>query len=148
MRAWSHLAGGPRPQCGQTLFIVRIDDGQALHNLGKLDHHIRDHAGGLDGGFLDFAADDLFFNVKGRLYGYTMILVALRSDFSKVITERQIDAAWAQMLDSLRVAAALDPVLIVNGPPDGLVPSHLMAQGFYLLRARTQLREITNILLK
>jgi hypothetical protein len=28
------------------------------------------------------------------------------------------------------------------------VPSHLAAQGFYLLRARTQLREISNILLK
>lgn len=114
----------------------------------ELDHHIRDHAGGFDGGFLDFAADDLFFNVKGRLYGYTMILGALREDFSKVITERQIDAAWAQMHDSLRIAAALDPVLIVNGTPDGMAPSHLVAQGFYLLRARTQLREITNILLK
>ena len=114
----------------------------------ELDQHIRDHAGGLGGGFFDFAADDLFFNVKGRLYGYTMILGALRIDFSKVIAERQIDAAWSQMNDSLRVAAALDPVLIVNGTPDGMVPSHLVAQGFYLLRARTQLREITNILLK
>ena len=33
--------------------------------------------------------------------------------------------------------------------PDGfLIPNHLAAQGFYLLRARTQLREITSILLK
>jgi hypothetical protein len=31
---------------------------------------------------------------------------------------------------------------------DGLfVPSHLEVQGFYLLRARTQLREVANILL-
>jgi len=29
-----------------------------------------------------------------------------------------------------------------------LVPNHLAAQGFYLLRARTQLREITAILLR
>ncbi len=29
-----------------------------------------------------------------------------------------------------------------------LWPNHLTAQGFYLLRARTQLRELTNILLK
>jgi hypothetical protein len=29
-----------------------------------------------------------------------------------------------------------------------MLPSHLAAQGFYLLRARTQLKEIVNILLK
>ena len=29
-----------------------------------------------------------------------------------------------------------------------MIPSHLAAQGFYLLRARTQLKEIGNILLK
>ena len=40
-------------------------------------------------------------------------------------------------------------VVIVNGKPDGqLQPNHLAVQGFYLLRARTQLREISNILLK
>jgi hypothetical protein len=43
----------------------------------------------------------------------------------------------------------LDPLIVVNSEPDGLVaPSHLAVQGFYLLRARTRLREITNILLK
>ena len=41
------------------------------------------------------------------------------------------------------------PTVIVNGDPEGqLLPSHLAAQGFYLLRARTQLKEIANILLK
>jgi hypothetical protein len=40
-------------------------------------------------------------------------------------------------------------MVVVNGAPDAqAVPSHLAAQGFYLLRARTKLREITNILLK
>jgi hypothetical protein len=29
-----------------------------------------------------------------------------------------------------------------------LIPNHLAAQGFYLLRARVQLRELTSILLK
>ena len=53
------------------------------------------------------------------------------------------------MIASLRTAATLHPLVIVNGRPDGqLAPSHLAVQGFYLLRARTQMREITNILLK
>ena len=47
------------------------------------------------------------------------------------------------------VAASLQPWWIVNGRPDSqLWPSHLAAQGFFLLRARTQLREVANILLK
>jgi len=53
------------------------------------------------------------------------------------------------MLASFRAAAGLQPWVIVNGAPDSqLLPSHLASQGFFLLRARTQLREITNILLK
>ena len=43
----------------------------------------------------------------------------------------------------------MDPLLVINGAPDAVIlPSHLAAQGFYLLRARTQLKEISNILLK
>jgi hypothetical protein len=43
----------------------------------------------------------------------------------------------------------LQPWVVVNGSPQSQVlPSHLAAQGFFLLRARVQLREITNILLK
>ena len=53
------------------------------------------------------------------------------------------------MLDSMLKAAMLSPMVVVNGAPDAQIqPSHLASQGFYLLRARTQLREITNILLK
>ena len=54
-----------------------------------------------------------------------------------------------EMLQSLKLAAQLDPLVIVGGTPDGLYfPNHLAVQGFYLLRARTQLREIVNILQK
>jgi len=53
------------------------------------------------------------------------------------------------MMRSLRTAAAMDPLIVANGASDGfLVPSHLAAQGFYLLRVRTQLREVTDILQK
>jgi hypothetical protein len=41
------------------------------------------------------------------------------------------------------------PLIVANGAQDGLVvPSHLSAQGFYLLRARTQLREVGDALAK
>jgi hypothetical protein len=99
--------------------------------------------------FLDTEADDLFYRNKGRLYGYYLLLRDLGQDFAGLIRERQLEAIWGQMLGSFRDAALLQPLVLVNGDPDGLtMPNHLTAQGFYLLRARTQLREITNILLK
>ena len=62
---------------------------------------------------------------------------------------RDLGPAWARMLESFRASVELEPWVIVNNTPDGqFLPNHLAAQGFYLLRARTQLREITNILLK
>jgi hypothetical protein len=70
-------------------------------------------------------------------------------DYAKVLGERELTNAWAKMLESLRHAAELSPLIVANGMPDSqFVPSHLAAQGFYLLRARTKIREITNILLK
>jgi hypothetical protein len=110
-----------------------------------IDQHLAEHSGF---GF-DFEADDLFYANKGRLYAYYLLLRELGVDYAKVIQERDLTASWNQMLDSFQAAATLQPWFVVNGAPDSqLLPSHLAAQGFFLLRARTQLREITNILLK
>lgn len=99
--------------------------------------------------FIDTDADDTFYKSKGKIYAYYLLLTALGQDFQKLITERELAPAWAQMLDSLRRAAELQPLVVVNGDLESqIMPSHLASQGFYLLRGRTQLREITNILLK
>ena len=100
-------------------------------------------------GWFDTKADNVFYATKGRLYGYYLLLRELGVDFQDVIAEKKVDKAWQQMLDSLRTAAEMDPLIVSNGANDGLfVPSHLEVQGFYLLRARTQLKEVSNILLK
>jgi hypothetical protein len=139
---------------GQAVFETRADNLQATlerftADLGSasaaIDHEVIERSG-----FgIDFKADDLFYTNKGRLYAYFLLLRALGADFDKVIRDRDLGGAWAQMLGSFRDAALLQPWVVVNGPPDGqFLPSHLAAQGFFLLRARTQLKEITNILLK
>ena len=70
-------------------------------------------------------------------------------DFENVIRERNLTSSWNGMVETFRIAAQLEPWIVWNGYPDGLlIPNHLAAQGFYLLRARTQLREISAILLK
>jgi hypothetical protein len=143
-----------RLAAGQAVFETRADNLQATldriaADLGSssaaLDHAVLDRSGF----WIDFDADDLFYSTKGKLYAYFLLLRALGSDFDKVVRDRDLGAAWAQMLGSFRDAALLQPWVVVNGNPAGqFLPSHLAAQGFFLLRARTQLREITNILLK
>lgn len=112
---------------------------------GVIDAQVAAHAGDM----LDFSADEVFYRIKGKLYAYYLILREIGQDFAPVISERQAQGAWDQMVSSLRTAATLHPSIIINGAPDAQVePSHLIALGFYLLRARTQMEEIANILLK
>jgi hypothetical protein len=142
-----------RLAAGQAVFEIRSDNLLATFeriaaDLGSssaaLDQHLE--AGGF---WPDFSADDLFYHNKGRLYAYFLLLRGLEADFARVIDERDLDGPWRQMLASFRAAAKLQPWVVINGAPDSqLLPSHLASQGFFLLRARTQLREITNILLK
>ena len=149
----SLLAYNRRLAAGDAMFERRADNLLATLDRIALDlgsvSAVLDQAIAEGGGWFDFNADDIFYNAKGKMYGYRMLLRELRRDFDNVVAERQLAVAWDQALASLALGAEMDPLVVVNGSPDSLVlPSHLAAQGFYLLRARTQLREITNILLK
>ena len=138
----------------QAVFETRADNLQATlerfaADMGSsgaaLDQHLERHAGWVP----DFRADDLFYANKGRLYAYYLLLRELSADYQNVIRERQLPAVWQQMLETFRDAALLQPWVVVNGDPASQVmPSHLASQGFFLLRARTQLREVTSILQK
>lgn len=148
------LAYNTRLAAGNATFERRADNLMATieriaSDLGSqsavLDDEVRDHSSD----FIDGNADDVFYNTKGKLYGYYLLLKVLGEDFAPVIKEKNLGAAWAQMLDTFREAAELSPFVIINGEPDATFqPSHLAAQGFYLLRARTQAREVANVLLK
>ena len=100
-------------------------------------------------GLIDTEADNVFYTIKGQTYAYYLLLRELEIDFDAVVRDRDLIASWQQLLASMASAAQLNAWVITNGDPGSLiVPNHLAEQGFYLLRARTQLREITNILLK
>lgn len=104
-----------------------------------IDRHLAENRSAL----FDSQADDLFYATKGRVYAYGLLLRELGGDFAQVLTDHDLAVQWRQMVDSLHAAAALEPMVVLNGAPDGtLLPSHLTAQGFYLLRARAILSEI------
>jgi hypothetical protein len=148
------IAYNKRLAAGQAVFERRADNLQSVldriaNDIGSdsavIDQHIIEKAGDL----FDTRCDDIFYFNKGRLYAYYLLLRELGADFQNVIRERELTNAWNGTIESFRVAAELHPLIVWNGYLDGLViPNHLAAQGFYLLRARTQLREISNILQK
>ena len=143
-----------RLEAGNATFERRADNLMAtieriVSDLGSqsavIDDEVRLHSSD----FIDMNADNVFYNTKGKLYGYYLILKALGEDFQPIIKEKNLTKNWEQMLSTFREAAELSPWVVINGAPDAaILPSHLASQGFYLLRARTQAREVANILLK
>ncbi|MEM7525787.1 MAG: DUF2333 family protein [Pseudomonadota bacterium] len=143
-----------RVAAGEATFDRRSDnllaalDRIAL-DLGSLSATLGERVADRNWTPFDFGADDRFYDAKGRLYAYYLILRDLKVDFAEVIAARDLERPWAEMLISMGRGATLRPLMVMNGAPDGLAaPNHLSSLGFQLLRARTQLREITNILLK
>ena len=82
-------------------------------------------------------------------FANALLLRDLGQDFKAVLDERSASKIWDRMVDSMLEGASLQPLIVVNGAPNSLfAPNHLTTQGFYLLRGRTQLEEMNDILLK
>jgi len=139
---------------GEAVFDRRTDN--LLATLERIAADLGSESASLeervrDGGVMGIAlsADDVFYGSKGKLYAYYILLRELGADFESVIRERNLEPIWDDMLGRFRDGASLNPWMVVNADPDAqFVANHLAAQGFFLLRARTRLKEITNILLK
>jgi hypothetical protein len=115
------------------LVVQDIDTQAAL-----IDARVAESAGNL----LDFAADDVFYAAKGRLYAYALFLRELGQDFDRALAEKKAEAAWKRMLDAMREAAVLHPWVVFNGAPDSvLLPSHLAGLGYLTLRARARIAD-------
>ncbi|HRK95889.1 MAG TPA: DUF2333 family protein [Rhodospirillales bacterium] len=148
------LAFNQRLAAKQATFDVRADNlidtlERFNSDLGAMSGTIDEHLSQNTGWLLNFQVDDIFYQTKGRLYGYFMIISALGRDFQPVIDERNLGAVWNQMLASAEQAATQQPWVVLNGSPSSqFTPSHLANQGFLLLRLRTQLREISSVLQK
>jgi hypothetical protein len=139
---------------GQAIFEVRADNlygvlDKIANDLGGqtdvIDHQIvtgRKY-------FIDRKADKIFYYAKGQAYAYFIILRALREDYRAVLQEKRVERLYDEMLTDLAMAADFKPLIVQNANPDGaILPNHLEAEGFYILRSRAKLREITDILLK
>lgn len=139
---------------GNAFFDKRPDNLQAaveslIADLGSQSAILSDHIRNKAGGILEFQSNAIYFSTKGRLYAYYLLMRELGVDFADVIKERNLTSVWANAVETLHDASRLNPLIIFDGKADSqFMPCHLCGIGFELLRARTQLREVSSILTK
>ena len=101
------------------------------------------------GGLFDRRPATVYYGNKGRIYADSLLLRELGWDYAESIADHGLAGQWRRLLDAATAAAALAPAMVFNGAPDAtLLPSHLAAQGYTLLRVRQQLGEIVETLAK
>ncbi|MDX1923445.1 MAG: DUF2333 family protein [Alphaproteobacteria bacterium] len=150
----SLLAFNQRLAEGKATFDRRADNLQAAiesiaADLGSQSAIISDAIEKNGGSLLEFKSNAIYFTAKGRLYAYYLILRELGKDFAPIIKEKGMANVWDNAVASLKDASSLFPLIIFNGRGDSqFLPCHLCGQGFWLLRARTQLYEVSNIITK
>lgn len=123
-------------------FLDRISN-----DIGSTSAIIRERSEFHNGGWFDTRADDRFWFAYGQLYGYYGILSAAGADFDAVIKARGIEPLWTESIKQLRSALKIQPAIISNGREDGwIMPTHLATMGFYILRVRSNLVEMRDVL--
>jgi hypothetical protein len=95
---------------------------------------------GVNGGYFDGRAADIFYASKGRLYAYYLILKALGEDYREAIAAKHAESQWEDLVSTLRTAATYKKFLPANGARgDYSVPNDLVWQGYLLGRVDNDL---------
>jgi hypothetical protein len=137
--------------CG-AVFDARADNlgvllDRVANDIGNTSAALRERAEKYNAGWFDTHADNLFWEAYGQLYAYYGILTAAHADFEDVIREKHLDNLFDNMEGQFRSALRIQPFIISNGREDGwIMPTHLTTMGFYVLRVRSNLVEIRNVL--
>lgn len=116
-------------------------------DLGSTSAILKDRADNYHAGWFDTRADDRFWFAYGQLYAYYGLIRATHSDFKAVLAEKHLDGLWDTMEQQLRSALDMQPTIVSNGRQDAwFTPSHLTTMGFHILRVRSNLVDIRQVL--
>ncbi|WP_163268837.1 DUF2333 family protein [Chelativorans alearense] len=123
-------------------FLDRI-----ANDIGSTSAILRERSENYNSGWFDTRADDRFWFAYGQLYGYYGLLHAARADFEDVVAQRSLGSLWDTTENQLRAALNITPFIISNGREAGwIMPTHLATMGFYILRVRSNLVELRQVL--
>lgn len=104
-------------------------------------------ANGSNAGIFDFHADNYFYEAKGMMWAYHGLFQAMRTDFSRIVDQRDLASIWDRIEQHVAETAALDPLIVSNGSTDSvLMADHLAVMATNILRARANITESRDIL--
>ncbi len=135
----------------QAVFDARADNlkiylDRIASDIGSTSALLKDRAENYDYGFFDPRADDRFWFAYGQLYAYYGLMKAAEADFEDVIKQRNLTSLWQTMDAQFVSALRIQPWIIANSSEDGMFATHLTTMGFYVLRVRSNVVEISNVL--
>jgi len=97
--------------------------------------------------FIDYKADDIFYEAAGRNYAYYQLLKTLAKDYKQVLLAENLYAEWTKAVNSLQNAISLQPAIVFNGKLSALwQANHLAPAAYYTQRAENILLKIYQIL--
>ncbi len=104
---------------------------------------------GNDLGFFDLKADGLFWEAEGEAYAWHGLLQAARTDMIEAVDNQRLQEIWDQTESHMAEALVLNPLIVSNGREDGLMmPAHLAALAQRILRARANIVEMRDVLVR
>ena len=136
----------------QATFDARADNlkqyiDRISSDIGSTSAILKERAENHNNGWFDTRADDRFWFAYGQLYAYYGLMKGAQADFDDVIKEKHLQSLWDTMDSQFVSALRIQPFIIANGREDGwLLPTHLTTMGFYVLRVRSNMVEISNVL--
>ncbi|MFI0847356.1 DUF2333 family protein [Mesorhizobium sp. IMUNJ 23232] len=135
----------------QTVFDARADNlkiylDRIASDIGSTSALLKDRAENYNYGFFDPRADDRFWFAYGQLYAYYGLMKAAEADFEDVIKQRNLTNLWQTMDAQFVAALKIQPWLVANSSETGIFATHLTTMGFYVLRVRSNMVEISNVL--
>ena len=142
-----------RLQACNAVFDARADNliqfiDRVANDIGSTSAILKDRAENYNDGWFDTRADDRFWFAYGQLYGYYGMMSAAHADFEDVHQGKAPrQSVGHDGSSSSRRRCSIQPFIIANGREDGwIMPTHLTTMGFYILRVRSNLVEIRNVL--
>ena len=130
------------------IFAYNSEDLQKIidcvyEDLQKTSHNLEEHIRINSYKFVDFQADNLFYNTKGKLYAYHILFSALGEDYKSVIANPQTYSQWLAVLKIFENAIKIEPRIVKNSDLNSsFSPNHLAYLNMYVLNAAEHIKKL------
>lgn len=118
---------------------IRLDMNQLERTLKTFELDLRQTLFDLQEGvqkgsskWIDTQADNLLYEVKGKMYTYALLIRDLKKDFDEKTLTPEIEAAYEDVQYTFAKAYQFKPFLVFNTGSEGIWASHLSTMGFYV----------------